>query len=70
MLFQPDLNAYNEAKEAVGEAAFYADANTYVHGMHKDTPEALDRLSKDIKDQARWTLNLNLAGFLRKCTLG
>ena len=48
---QPDLNAYAEAKEAVGEEAFYADANTYVHGMHKDTPEALERLSKDIKDQ-------------------
>jgi len=48
---KPDLNAYAEAKEAVGEEAFYADANTYVHGMHKDTPEALERLSKDIKDQ-------------------
>ena len=48
---QPDLNAYAEAKEAVGEEAFYADANTYVHGMHKDTPEALERLSEDIKDQ-------------------
>jgi len=48
---KPDLNAYNATKESVGEEAFYADANTYVHGMHKDTPEALERLSKDIKDQ-------------------
>ena len=53
---QPDLNAYAEAKEAVGEEAFYADANTYVHGMHKDTPEALERLSKDIKDQKTWKI--------------
>ena len=50
-VLQPDLNAYNATKESVGEEAFYADANTYVHGMHKDTPEALERLSKDIKDQ-------------------
>lgn len=50
-LLQPDLNAYAEAKEAAGEEAFYANANTYVHGMHKDSPEALERLSKDIKDQ-------------------
>jgi len=48
---KPDMRAYNETKETVGEAAFYADANTYVHGMHKDSPEALERLSKDINDQ-------------------
>merc|ERR1712038_1599585 len=48
---KPDMKAYNETKETVGEAAFYADANTYVHGMHKDSPEALERLAKDVNDQ-------------------
>ena len=48
---KPDMRSYNEAKAKAGEEAFYADANTYVHGMHQDTPEALERLAKDVNDQ-------------------
>ena len=47
---KPDMRQYNEAKERMGDA-FYADTSTPVHGMHKDTPEALERLAKDVNDQ-------------------
>lgn len=48
---KPDMEAYADAKERTGEAAFYASEGSVVHGTHKDTPEALDKLSKDVKDQ-------------------
>lgn len=48
---KPDMEAYADAKERAGEAAFYASEGGVVHGTHKDTPEALDRLASDVQAQ-------------------
>nr|CAG4641232.1 EOG090X0ECA [Eulimnadia texana] len=47
---KPDMNEYEKEKETLGEA-FYAEKNTIVHGLHKDTPEAIDRMVKDLNKQ-------------------
>lgn len=48
---KPDMEAYADAKEKAGEANFYASEGGVVHGTHKDTPEALDRLASDVQSQ-------------------
>jgi len=48
---KPDMESYKDTKERTGEAAFYAAEGSIVHGTHKDTPEALDRLAKDTEAQ-------------------
>jgi len=48
---KPDMAAYKDTKERTGDAAFYAAEGAIVHGTHKDTPEALDRLAKDTEAQ-------------------
>ena len=48
---KPDMASYKDSKERAGEAAFYAAEGAIVHGTHKDTPDALDRLAKDTEAQ-------------------
>jgi len=47
---KPDMEVYNENKTKQGDA-FYATVGTVVHGVHKDTPEAIDRMAADIEAQ-------------------
>lgn len=46
-----DMVAYEAEKAAVGEETFYAERNTVIHGVHQDTPEAIDRMVKDLDAQ-------------------
>jgi len=48
---KPNMTEYNDKKERTGDAAFYAAEGAIVHGTHKDTPDALDRLAKDTQAQ-------------------
>jgi len=47
---QPNMEKYNEAKEATGEA-FYASAGTVVHGTHTDSEAAMDKMAADVEAQ-------------------
>ena len=47
---QPNMQKYEEEKESAGEA-FYASAGTVVHGVHKDSKSAIDRMAQDIEAQ-------------------
>nr|CAG4648908.1 EOG090X0ECA [Polyphemus pediculus] len=47
---KPDMVEYEKAKEELGEA-FYAGKNTIIHGLHKDTPEAVNRMVEDLHKQ-------------------
>ena len=47
---KPNMEEYEQAKNNQGEA-FYAGKNTIVHGLHKDTPEAIDRMVEDLHKQ-------------------
>jgi len=48
---KPNMEEYKDKKERAGDAAFYAAEGAIVHGTHKDTPDALDRLAKDTQAQ-------------------
>lgn len=47
---KPDMAEYEAKREAMGDA-FYADTGTIVHGQHKDSKEAIDRLANDVEKQ-------------------
>nr|CAG4650512.1 EOG090X0ECA [Sida crystallina] len=47
---KPNMQEYEQAKNVLGEA-FYAEKNTIVHGLHKDTPEAINRMVEDLQKQ-------------------
>ncbi len=47
---RPDMERYERAKATQGEA-FYADGGTLVHGVHKDTGEAIERMAEDVRKQ-------------------
>jgi len=47
---KPDMEEYEKAKETLGEA-FFPGRNTIVHGLHKDTPEAVNRMVEDLHKQ-------------------
>ncbi len=47
----PNMEKYDAAKETAGEA-FYASSGTVVHGVHKDTTDAIDKMAKDVEAQA------------------
>merc|ERR1712088_438597 len=47
---KPDMQKYEVVKANVGEA-FYAEAGTIVHGVHKDSQEAIDRMAGDVIKQ-------------------
>ncbi|XP_003739192.1 pre-mRNA-splicing factor SYF2 [Galendromus occidentalis] len=42
---KPDMEDYEAKKEKMGEA-FFPTADTMIHGTHKDSPQALERLAK------------------------
>lgn len=46
-----DMAKYAEQKAALGEAAFYGQSHTIVHGRHKDTRQAIDGMVKDLEAQ-------------------
>ena len=48
---KPDFDAYEREKETIGEEAFYAGKNTIIQGLHKDSPEAVDRMVNDLNKQ-------------------
>jgi len=47
---KPDMEKYEVAKHKAGDA-FYAQAGTIVHGVHKDSKEAIDRMAGDVIKQ-------------------
>jgi len=47
---KPDMEVYDKNKVKAGDA-FYAQAGTVVHGVHKDTPEAIKRMADDVQKQ-------------------
>jgi len=47
---KPDMELYERHKAKAGDA-FYASAGTVVHGVHKDTPEAINRMAEDVEKQ-------------------
>ena len=47
---KPDMNQYAVAKTNAGDA-FYAQAGTIIHGVHKDSKEAIDKMAEDVRKQ-------------------
>lgn len=47
---KPNMEEYEKAKVVLGDA-FYAERNTIVHGLHKDSPEAVNRMVEDLHKQ-------------------
>jgi len=47
---KPDMEVYDRNKVKAGDA-FYAQAGTVVHGVHKDSPEAIKRMAEDVQKQ-------------------
>nr|CAG4643525.1 EOG090X0ECA [Ilyocryptus agilis] len=47
---KPNMEEYEKMKEQLGDA-FYAGKNTIVHGLHKDTPDAVNRMVEDLHKQ-------------------
>ena len=47
---KPDMENYGKQKEKLGNA-FYADNHTIIHGLHKDSPEAIQKLAEDVEKQ-------------------
>lgn len=45
-----DMAKYEQQKEELG-AAFYGGPNTILQGLHKDTPQAIDNMVKDLEGQ-------------------
>ncbi|KAH7643042.1 pre-mRNA-splicing factor syf2 [Dermatophagoides farinae] len=51
---KPDMDEYHQLKQTIPDEQFYADKNSYVFGVHKDSKEAIDRLLNDMnKDYER-----------------
>ncbi|XP_054156556.1 pre-mRNA-splicing factor SYF2-like [Oppia nitens] len=48
---KPDLEEYQRNKEKMGKDLFYANQNTLIHGQHKDSKEAIDRMVDDLNNQ-------------------
>ncbi|CAG0880760.1 unnamed protein product [Darwinula stevensoni] len=47
---KPDMESYEKQKEKLGNA-FYADNQTIIHGLHKDSPEAIQKLAEGVEKQ-------------------
>ena len=47
---KPDMGHYEVEKSRAGDA-FYAQAGTIVHGVHKDSKEAIDKMAEDVRKQ-------------------
>jgi len=48
---KPDLDEYQKTKHKMGDQLFYANQNSLIHGSHKDSKEAIDRMVEDINKQ-------------------
>ncbi|XP_023239873.1 pre-mRNA-splicing factor SYF2-like isoform X2 [Centruroides sculpturatus] len=49
--FKPDMEQYEKTKQQLGEEAFYPTKDTIIHGLHKDSKEAIDNMVQDIERQ-------------------
>ena len=47
---KPNMDEYEKTKAELGDA-FYAGKNTILHGIHKDSPEAVNRMVEDLSKQ-------------------
>jgi pre-mRNA-splicing factor SYF2 len=47
---KPDMQVYDTQKAKAGDA-FYATVGTVVHGSHKDTSDAIDKMAADVEQQ-------------------
>eukprot|EP00092_Neocalanus_flemingeri_P009656 GFUD01010397.1.p1 GENE.GFUD01010397.1~~GFUD01010397.1.p1 ORF type:complete len:250 (-),score=96.85 GFUD01010397.1:66-815(-) len=47
---KPDMELYDTNRVKAGDA-FYAQAGTVVHGVHKDTPDAIKKMAEDVQKQ-------------------
>merc|ERR1712098_568010 len=47
---KPDMGAYEVEKYKAGDA-FYAEAGTIVHGVHKDSKDAINKMAEDVIKQ-------------------
>jgi len=47
---KPNMDEYEKTKSELGDA-FYAGKNTILHGIHKDSPEAVNRMVEDLSKQ-------------------
>lgn len=45
-----DMEKYEKQKQELGDA-FYGGPHTILHGLHKDNPEAIKNMVKDIESQ-------------------
>ena len=54
--------SYERKREAAGEA-FYPDSGTLIHGTHKDSKDAIDRMAQDVEKQASTHLQVRLSIF-------
>lgn len=48
---KPDMEAYANQRERMGAEAFYSAGGSIVHGHHKDSQEAIDRLADSVEKQ-------------------
>ena len=53
-----EIFSYERRREAAGEA-FYPDSGTLIHGTHKDSKDAIDRMAQDVQKQVSY-IQLNL----------
>ncbi|RWS28790.1 pre-mRNA-splicing factor syf2-like protein [Leptotrombidium deliense] len=49
--YKPSLEEYEKVKDEVGDEAFYAGRDTLLHGIRKDSKEAVDRMVEDLNKQ-------------------
>lgn len=47
----PNMKKYEEKKQEYGIEAFYGNTNAIIHGLHKDTPTAIENMVKDVENQ-------------------
>lgn len=49
--YKPDMKEYEHMKQKMGEEVFYANHNTIIQGLHKDSKESVDRMVEDLNKQ-------------------
>lgn len=48
---QPNMEKYRQRREELGDEVFYGGAHTVLQGLHKDTPDAINNMVKDLDKQ-------------------
>ena len=46
------IRSYERKRQAAGDA-FYPDSGTLIHGTHKDSKDAIDKMALDVEKQVR-----------------